>query len=79
MSPEAHPEADDDQPVPAAPAAQRGPRDRHEHHALVTRRSQTIAVGETSSNSVFATAAPNWTDRIPTSTSQTGESRAAHR
>ena len=43
--------------------------------ALVASRSHTIVVGETSSNSVFAMPAPNWTDRIPKSTSQMGESR----
>ena len=43
--------------------------------ALVASRSHTIVVGETSSNRVFAMPAPNWTDRIPKSTSQIGETR----
>ena len=43
--------------------------------ALVTSRSQTIAVGSISSNRSFAIPAPNCTEKIPPSTSQTGEIR----
>ncbi len=43
---------------------------------LVASRSHTIVVGETSSKSVFAMPAPSCTERIPTSTSHTGETRS---
>ncbi len=45
--------------------------------ALDARRSHTIAVGDTTSNRCLATAAPNCTDKIPVSTSHTGDSRGA--
>ena len=45
--------------------------------ALVTSRSQTMPVGETTSKRSLAMAAPSWTDRMPISTSQTGENRVA--
>ena len=51
-------------------AAQRRPGDREQHQALVTSRSHTIAVGSISSKRSLAIAAPNCTERIPTSTSQ---------
>ena len=43
---------------------------------LVVSRSQTSVVGETSSKRVLAKPAPNWTERIPPSTSHTGETGA---
>lgn len=43
--------------------------------ALVTSRSQTIVVGVTSSKRDFAMPAPNCTDKMPISTSHTGETR----
>ena len=43
--------------------------------ALVTSRSQTITVGATSSKRLLAMPAPNWTEKMPISTSQTGENR----
>src|SRR4051812_4185053 len=44
--------------------------------ALVTRRIPTIEVGVTAANKVFPPAAPNCTDRIPSRTSQAGETRS---
>jgi hypothetical protein len=40
---------------------------------LVASRSHTIEVGSMRPNRCLATAAPSWTDAIPASTSQTGE------
>ena len=47
--------------------------------ALVASRSHTIVVGVTSSNRLLAIEAPNWTDRMPISTSQTGETSGSRR
>ena len=43
--------------------------------ALVSSRSQTIAVGEISPNRPLAIAAPSCTERMPTRTRPTGPSR----
>jgi hypothetical protein len=43
----------------------------------VASRSHTSVVGETSSNSDLAKPAPSWTEAIPMSTSQTGDTVGA--
>ena len=45
--------------------------------ADVTRRSQTMAVGGTTPKSCFAIAAPNWTETMPPTTSQTAGMRSS--
>ncbi|GAA1426594.1 hypothetical protein GCM10009616_01570 [Microlunatus lacustris] len=42
----------------------------------MTSRNQTIAVGGTNGNSCLAMAAPNWTETMPPTTSQTAGTRS---